>query len=40
MTLFLRAAPSEPVFAEVLARFYGGVPDPSTDALLGSAEVE
>jgi uncharacterized protein (DUF1810 family) len=40
MTLFHRAAPDDPVFAEVLARFYGGVPDPSTDALLGAAEVE
>jgi len=35
MTLFQRAAPDEPVFAEVLARFYGGVPDERTDALLG-----
>ena len=40
MTLFHRAAPDDPVFAEVLARFYGSVADPSTDALLGSAEVE
>jgi uncharacterized protein (DUF1810 family) len=40
MTLFHRAAPDDPVFAEVLARFYGGVPDPSTDALLRAAEVE
>jgi uncharacterized protein (DUF1810 family) len=35
MTLFLRAAPDEPRFAEVLARFYDSVPDPETDALLG-----
>jgi uncharacterized protein (DUF1810 family) len=35
MTLFLRAAPDEPRFAEVLARFYDGVSDPETDALLG-----
>ena len=34
MTLFHRAAPDEPVFVEVLARFYGGVADPATDALL------
>lgn len=34
MTLFHRAAPDEPLFAEVLARFYGGVPDARTDALL------
>lgn len=35
MTLFHRAAPDEPLFAEVLARYYGGVPDPATDARLG-----
>ncbi len=35
MTLFHRAAPDEPLFAEVLDRFYGGTPDPMTDALLG-----
>jgi uncharacterized protein (DUF1810 family) len=35
MTLFHRAAPAEPVFAHVLDRFYGGVPDASTDARLG-----
>jgi uncharacterized protein (DUF1810 family) len=40
MTLFGRAAPDDPVFAEVLARFYGGLPDETTDALLRSAEVE
>ena len=34
MTLFHRAAPDEPLFGEVLARFYGGVPDARTDALL------
>ena len=36
MTLFHRAAPDEPVFAQVLARFYGGVADPATVALLAS----
>lgn len=36
MTLFHRAAPDEPLFAQVLERFYGGVPDEMTDALLGS----
>lgn len=36
MTLFHRAAPDEPVFAKVLERFYGGVADATTDALLGS----
>jgi uncharacterized protein (DUF1810 family) len=34
MTLFLRAAPGEPVFAAVLARHYAGVPDATTDRLL------
>lgn len=34
MTLFRRAAPDEPVFADVLNRFYDGVPDPRTDELL------
>ncbi len=35
MTLFHRAAPDEQMFAEVLARFYAGVPDDATDARLG-----
>ena len=35
MTLFLRAAPDEPVFARVLDRFYGGIVDDRTDELLG-----
>jgi uncharacterized protein (DUF1810 family) len=35
MTLFHRAAPDEPVFDQVLDRFYGGVPDEATDARLG-----
>ncbi|HEV8403620.1 MAG TPA: DUF1810 domain-containing protein [Candidatus Limnocylindrales bacterium] len=35
MTLFLRAAPDEPVFRRVLERFYDGEPDDATDALLG-----
>jgi uncharacterized protein (DUF1810 family) len=34
MTLFERAAPDDPVFARVLDRFYGGVPDVRTDAPL------
>jgi uncharacterized protein (DUF1810 family) len=34
MTLFARAAPDEPVFTDVLGRFYGGVPDAATDRLL------
>lgn len=35
MTLFHRAAPEEPHFAQVLDRYYGGVSDEATDALLG-----
>ena len=34
MTLFHRADPDEPVFTEVLERFFGGTPDPATDRLL------
>jgi uncharacterized protein (DUF1810 family) len=34
MTLFHRAAPDEPIFIQVLDRFYGGLPDPATDDLL------
>jgi uncharacterized protein (DUF1810 family) len=34
MTLFHRADPSEPVFAQVLLRYYGGVPDDATDRRL------
>ncbi|HTO26490.1 MAG TPA: DUF1810 domain-containing protein [Gaiellaceae bacterium] len=35
MTLFARAAPDESVFGEVLGRYFGGVADERTDALLG-----
>jgi uncharacterized protein (DUF1810 family) len=35
MTLFHRAAPAEPLFTEMLERFYGGRVDEATDALLG-----
>ena len=35
MTLFHRADPQEPVFLQVLDRFYGGRPDPATDELVG-----
>ena len=31
MTLFMRAAPGEPVFRQVLDQYYGGVPDPATE---------
>ena len=34
MTLFLRAAPTEPVFSKVLGLFYDGLPDRNTDQLL------
>jgi uncharacterized protein (DUF1810 family) len=34
MTLFHRAAPDEARFRQVLDRYYGGQPDPATDALL------
>jgi uncharacterized protein (DUF1810 family) len=34
MTLFHRAEPADPVIRDVLARFYGGAPDPATDAIL------
>jgi uncharacterized protein (DUF1810 family) len=34
MTLFRRAAPEEPVFAQVLDRYFGGAPDPATDRLI------
>ncbi len=34
MTLFHRAAPDDPVFSRVLDRYYDGVPDEATDALL------
>jgi uncharacterized protein (DUF1810 family) len=30
-TLFLRADPEEPVFGQVLARYFDGLPDPATD---------
>ncbi|HTW05031.1 MAG TPA: DUF1810 domain-containing protein [Streptosporangiaceae bacterium] len=33
-TLFHRAAPQEPVFANVLDRFFDGSPDPATDQLI------
>ncbi len=36
MTLFARAVPGEPVFAEALARYFDGVPDPRTLAKLGA----
>ena len=37
MTLFHRADPDEPLFSQVLARYFGGQPDETTDRLLGQA---
>jgi uncharacterized protein (DUF1810 family) len=34
MTLFASVAPAEPVFADVLARYFDGTPDPATERLL------
>jgi len=31
ITLFMRAAPSEPVFGQVLDQYFGGEPDPATE---------
>jgi uncharacterized protein (DUF1810 family) len=36
-TLFLRAAPDEPVFQQILDKYFGGVPDEATDRILRSA---
>jgi uncharacterized protein (DUF1810 family) len=37
MTLFLRAAPSVGVFAQVLDQYFNGIADPATDLLLATA---
>jgi uncharacterized protein (DUF1810 family) len=34
MTLFHRAQPDEPLFSQVLTRYFDGIPDHGTDALL------
>jgi uncharacterized protein (DUF1810 family) len=31
VTLFMRAAPGEPVFRQVLDQYFGGIPDPATE---------
>ena len=36
MTLFLRAAPAQAPFGRILRQYFGGVPDPATDRLLGN----
>jgi uncharacterized protein (DUF1810 family) len=38
MTLFTRADPGEPLFQRVLEKYFGGVPDPATERLLGGQE--
>jgi uncharacterized protein (DUF1810 family) len=38
MTLFLRAAPQQPVFAEVLHRYFDSIPDAATDRLLEGSD--
>jgi uncharacterized protein (DUF1810 family) len=40
MTLFARAAPGNPLFGQVLDRYYGGVADQATDRLLGIADQD
>lgn len=35
MTLFHRAAPAEPVFGQVLDRYFDGASDPATDQNIG-----
>jgi uncharacterized protein (DUF1810 family) len=37
MTLFHRADPDNPLFTEVLDRYFGGEPDEATDRLLGAS---
>jgi uncharacterized protein (DUF1810 family) len=39
MTLFARASPDHRVFAEVLDRYFDGVADPATEALLDDPET-
>jgi uncharacterized protein (DUF1810 family) len=34
MTLFWRAAPEEPRFAQVIDRYFAGIADPATDERL------
>jgi uncharacterized protein (DUF1810 family) len=39
MTLFHRAAPGEPLFGQLLERYFGGVADAATDAFLASSDA-
>lgn len=34
MTLFMHAAPGQPVFRQVLDQYFGGIPDPATEQRL------
>ena len=36
-TLFLRAAPEDPAFRQILDKYFGGIPDEASDRLLGLA---
>lgn len=38
MTLFAAAAPGQPVFGEVLERYFGGAADPATQARIGTMD--
>jgi uncharacterized protein (DUF1810 family) len=38
MTLFARAAPDDPLFRSVLARYFGGVPDEATERQLAALD--
>ena len=38
MTLFRRADPQEPVFRQVLSKYFEGLPDPATERLLDVAQ--
>ena len=37
MTLFMRASPHEPLFGELIERYFAGEADPATDELLAGA---
>ncbi len=34
MTLFHRAEPADPLFAQIIGQYFGGEPDPATDQIL------
>jgi len=39
MTLFMRADPDEPLFRDVLDRYFAGLPDSRTDAILSASPI-